>query len=142
MIVLHGIEERRFRRELRVRVRRVVRDFGAELRGTELEVFRWRVVAEEPLLLRECGERIGLSKERVRQVETRLLARLGERMRGALSAAELAELGAAAPAPAPVAVVEPELPAPAPELVRAVRRELGQTGERLGSCSAACQARL
>lgn len=143
MIVLHGIEEQRFRRELRVRVRRVVRDFGGELRGSERAVYLWRIVAEEPLLLRAVGERVGLSRERVRQVETRLLARLGEWMRAAFTVAELAELGAAAPAPAPArplaAVPDPGIPAPSAEVVRAVRQELRLTAERMALALGASQ---
>jgi RNA polymerase sigma-32 factor len=39
-------------------------------------VFRKRLVAEEPLTLREIGEEYGISRERVRQIEERVKKKL------------------------------------------------------------------
>jgi RNA polymerase sigma-32 factor len=47
----------------------------------ELAIFDERLVADDPLTLQELGDRFGISRERVRQVEQRLTARLREFLR-------------------------------------------------------------
>ncbi len=44
----------------------------------ELAIFDERLVADEPLTLQELGDRFGISRERVRQLEQRLTGRLRE----------------------------------------------------------------
>ena len=60
--------------------RRAVRDrlktFGESLKDKDLVVFRERLMAEQPLTLREIGERYGISRERVRQIENRVKKKL------------------------------------------------------------------
>ena len=46
--------------------------FAETLRDKELVIFRERLLTEEPLTLREIGERYGISRERVRQIEERV----------------------------------------------------------------------
>jgi RNA polymerase sigma-32 factor len=55
-----------------------VKDFTATLHDKELEIFRARLLAETPETLQEIGARFGISRERVRQIETRLKKRLKE----------------------------------------------------------------
>jgi RNA polymerase sigma-32 factor len=55
-----------------------VAEFEATLRDKELEIFRARLLAENPETLQEIGARFGISRERVRQIETRLKKRLKE----------------------------------------------------------------
>jgi len=52
--------------------------FGAGLEGREAEIFRERLTAEEPLTLQALGERYGVSRERVRQIEEGVKKRLRE----------------------------------------------------------------
>ncbi len=47
----------------------------------ELAIFDERLVADEPLTLQELGDRFGISRERVRQLEQRLTGRLREFLR-------------------------------------------------------------
>jgi RNA polymerase sigma-32 factor len=47
----------------------------------ELAIFEDRLVADEPLTLQELGDRFGISRERVRQLEQRLTGRLREFLR-------------------------------------------------------------
>jgi RNA polymerase sigma-32 factor len=47
----------------------------------ELAIFDDRLVADEPLTLQELGDRFGISRERVRQLEQRLMMRLREFLR-------------------------------------------------------------
>jgi RNA polymerase sigma-32 factor len=50
--------------------------FGATLEGREEYIFQRRLMTESPMTLQEIGEEFGLSRERVRQVEARLLDKL------------------------------------------------------------------
>ncbi len=66
--------------------------FRVTLEGKEKElaIFDERLVADEPLTLQELGDRFGISRERVRQLEQRLTGRLRDFLR--------AEMGDAAEA--------------------------------------------
>ena len=55
-----------------------VAEFEATLHDKELEIFRARLLTENPDTLQEIGARFGISRERVRQIETRLKKRLKE----------------------------------------------------------------
>jgi len=50
--------------------------FGADLTGREEEIFRDRLLHEEPATLQDLGDRWGVSRERARQIEKRLVLRL------------------------------------------------------------------
>ena len=58
-----------------------VDEFAATLKDKELEIFNARLLAEDPMTLQEIGERFGISRERVRQIETRLKKRLADFIR-------------------------------------------------------------
>ena len=53
-------------------------EFRETLEGRDLEIFTDRMLAEDPLTLQELGERYGVSRERVRQLEEGLRKRLRE----------------------------------------------------------------
>jgi len=55
-----------------------VEQFAATLEGKELEIFKARLLSEDPETLQVIGTRFGISRERVRQIETRLKRRLKE----------------------------------------------------------------
>jgi len=50
--------------------------FGTGLDGKELFIFENRLVGNEPLTLQEIGDKFGVSRERIRQIERRLLDKL------------------------------------------------------------------
>jgi RNA polymerase sigma-32 factor len=62
--------------EIEEQLKAKVREFGASLKAKEEVIFRERLVADEPLTLQELGDRFGVSRERVRQIEKRLLGKL------------------------------------------------------------------
>ena len=67
--------------------------FGATLSGRELEIFRDRLVADEPITLQELGERWAVSRERARQLEKRMVLRLREYLQRELGDAVQIALG-------------------------------------------------
>jgi len=68
----------------------ILKDRLAEFRKTllskekELAIFDERLVSDDPLTLQELGDKYGISRERVRQLEQRLLGRLREYLKGEL----------------------------------------------------------
>jgi RNA polymerase sigma-32 factor len=50
--------------------------FAATLEGRESTIFRERLLSDPPLTLQDIGERYGISRERARQLEKRLLDRV------------------------------------------------------------------
>ena len=53
-----------------------IHEFGGDLEGKEERIFSQRLVAEDPLTLQQLGTEFGVSRERVRQIEKRLLQKL------------------------------------------------------------------
>jgi RNA polymerase sigma-32 factor len=62
--------------EFRAQVTEKIRSFGATLKDKEAVIFEARLLAEEPLTLQDIGEKYGISRERVRQIEARLKKKL------------------------------------------------------------------
>ena len=50
--------------------------FGSTLRDRDLEIFRDRLLNDEPATLVQIAEKFGVTRERVRQIEERLKKRL------------------------------------------------------------------
>jgi RNA polymerase sigma-32 factor len=50
--------------------------FARDLKGREQTIFRERWLTEDPLTLQQIGDQYGISRERARQIEKRLLGRL------------------------------------------------------------------
>jgi RNA polymerase sigma-32 factor len=57
-------------------VREQLEAFGATLVNKEASIFRDRLMADEPATLQEIGDKYGISRERVRQLEKRLQDKL------------------------------------------------------------------
>jgi RNA polymerase sigma-32 factor len=64
------------RQDLDQRVRQVVNGIRPHLNDRELYILDHRLMADRPLALQEIGDRYGVSRERVRQVESGLKRRL------------------------------------------------------------------
>ncbi len=56
----------------------ILTQFSATLEGREKLIFKERLIAETPLTLQEIGEKYGVTKERARQIEEQLKAKLKE----------------------------------------------------------------
>ena len=68
--------------EFRHEVGEKIRAFGETLKDKEKVIFTERLLAEEPLTLQEIGDKYGISRERVRQLEERLKRKLRAYLEG------------------------------------------------------------
>jgi RNA polymerase sigma-32 factor len=62
--------------EFRRQVSEKIRAFGETLKDKEAVIFHARLLADKPLTLQDIGDRYGISRERVRQLEERLKRKL------------------------------------------------------------------
>jgi RNA polymerase sigma-32 factor len=62
--------------ELKRLFRQKLAEFRQELNDKELDILDLRLLAEKPMTLQEIGARHGISRERVRQIEDRLIKKL------------------------------------------------------------------
>lgn len=62
--------------EARALLKKKIEEFGKTLAGKEKVIFDERLMSEHPLTLQEIGDRYGISRERVRQLEERLKKKL------------------------------------------------------------------
>jgi RNA polymerase sigma-32 factor len=70
--------------EFRERLHEVLVAFGARLKDRERKLFEQRLMTDDPRTLQELGDAFGISRERTRQLEMRLMARLKIYLRAAL----------------------------------------------------------
>jgi RNA polymerase sigma-32 factor len=73
-----NIEEVVAAKEKRDILEQKVKEFKTMLNDKELLIFERRIMAEEPMTLQEIGERFKISRERVRQIENRVLKKFNE----------------------------------------------------------------
>jgi len=70
--------------EVKALLREKVSEFAEDLKDRERRVLDARLMAEEPLTLQELGDEMGVTRERVRQIEERLLKKLRQRLKADL----------------------------------------------------------
>jgi RNA polymerase sigma-32 factor len=81
-------EDRAIADERTAQTRAEIESFLGELPGRERTIMRERWMSDSPVTLQRLGDRFGISKERVRQLEERTIAKLRGRL---LAASGLAE---------------------------------------------------
>ena len=57
-----------------------LQDFKVMLDDKELEILETRILADSPVTLQFIGDKYGISKERVRQIESRLIGKIRRHM--------------------------------------------------------------
>ena len=62
-----------------------VREFKKTLNDKEIYIFEHRIMAEEPSTLQEIGVKFNVSRERVRQIENRVLKKFKDRFKGKMA---------------------------------------------------------
>lgn len=71
-----GVEEMLAQKEMAGLINKHLKDLLPKLNDKEKDLLQERLLSDSPLTLRELGERYGITRERVRQIETRLLEKL------------------------------------------------------------------
>ena len=71
-----SVETELSQREIKRLFRGYLDEFVETLEGRDLEIFRSRIMSENPKTLQEIGEGYGVSRERARQIEARILKKL------------------------------------------------------------------
>ncbi|MGA7576571.1 MAG: RNA polymerase sigma factor RpoD/SigA [Desulfobaccales bacterium] len=79
------VEEILAQAELKDLFRQKLSQFRRELNDKELDILDLRLLAEKPLTLQEIGARHRISRERVRQIEDRLIKRLRQFLKSEIS---------------------------------------------------------
>lgn len=77
-------------REFQNKIRSLVEEYKVNADEKERAIIELRLLTEEPLTLQEIADKFGISRERIRQIETRLKERLKSMLSGSL---ELDQLG-------------------------------------------------
>lgn len=73
---IEAADEAMANREIRELFSEYLEEFKATLKERDLEIFNDRLLAENPLTLQEIGDRYGISRERARQIEARIIKSL------------------------------------------------------------------
>lgn len=66
-----------------------ISDFKKTLNDKEHYIFEHRIMAEEPMTLQDIGAKFSVSRERVRQIENKVLKRFKERFQGQIQELDL-----------------------------------------------------
>jgi RNA polymerase sigma-32 factor len=72
------VEDRLAKQQFREVFVQKAREFAQELDARDRAIVEQRILAAEPCTLQELGEAFGVSRERIRQLETRVVERLRE----------------------------------------------------------------
>jgi RNA polymerase sigma-32 factor len=75
-----GIEETLADHEMARTVREHLESIVPTLSDKEVDILEGRLLSDQPVTLREIGEKYGITRERVRQLETRLLKKLRDHL--------------------------------------------------------------
>lgn len=75
-----GIEDMLAQNEIAAHLEKHIQSIIPELNEKELELLEKRLLSDSPVTLREIGDKYGITRERVRQIEARLLDKLRERL--------------------------------------------------------------
>jgi RNA polymerase sigma-32 factor len=74
-----NIEEMVAAKERREILAKKISDFKTMLNDKELFIFEHRIMVEEPLTLQGIGEQFKISRERVRQLENRVIKKFSDK---------------------------------------------------------------
>jgi len=71
-------EDKMAKKEMEALLHSKIAEFRKKMTPRELEIFDMRIFSENPATLQEIGDRYGISRERVRQIEKNILKKMKE----------------------------------------------------------------
>jgi RNA polymerase sigma-32 factor len=78
------VEEKISKKEINVILHQGIAEFRKEMKKRELDIFDQRIFAENPKTLAELGKQYGISRERVRQIQKNIIAKMQDTFRNTL----------------------------------------------------------
>jgi RNA polymerase sigma-32 factor len=78
-----GVDEKIAREEILEILREEAAAIEKELNERDLYIFRNRILADDPITLQDVGDKFGITRERARQLESRVLKKIRERLEDA-----------------------------------------------------------
>ena len=73
-----SIEDQVSKKEIEVLLHNKIAEFRKKMTPREIEIFDLRIFSDNPVTLQEIGDRYGISRERVRQVEKNIIKKMRE----------------------------------------------------------------
>ena len=73
-----SVEDQVAKKEIETLLHDKISEFRKKMTPRELEIFDLRIFSDTPLTLQEIGDRYGISRERVRQVEKNVIKKMRE----------------------------------------------------------------
>ena len=73
-----SIEDQVSKKEIEVLLHNKIAEFRKKMTPREIEIFDLRIFSDTPVTLQEIGDRYGISRERVRQVEKNIIKKMSE----------------------------------------------------------------
>jgi len=78
---VESAEDKMAKKEIESLLHNKIEEFREKMTEREKEIFDLRIFSEEPLTLQEIGDRYGISRERVRQIEKNIIKKIREYFR-------------------------------------------------------------
>jgi RNA polymerase sigma-32 factor len=78
------LEDKISKKEFETILHQRIAEFKKEMNKRELDIFNQRIFSENPETLAEIGKRYGISRERVRQIQKNIIAKMKESFKHAL----------------------------------------------------------
>ncbi len=73
-----SVEEQVSKKEIELLLHNKISEFRKKMTKREIEIFELRIFSDNPVTLQEIGDRYGISRERVRQVEKNIIRKMRE----------------------------------------------------------------
>ncbi len=73
-----SVEEQVSKKEIELLLHNKINEFRKRMTPREIEIFELRIFSDNPVTLQEIGDRYGISRERVRQIEKNIIRKMRE----------------------------------------------------------------
>ncbi|HDR15077.1 MAG TPA: sigma-70 family RNA polymerase sigma factor [Desulfobacteraceae bacterium] len=71
-----GADEKLFEKQEGLKLSEKLKEFRETLSGKDLDIFDNRIMSEKPVTLQELGDKYGISRERVRQIQQKIVKKI------------------------------------------------------------------